>query len=237
VTANRPQTKRAPARGAAPRAKKKTTRSTAAAKKSPARAATSKRILRKPARPKRPPAEQPLGAGVGDAFAVRRLMKTAPTASRSRSGVREIGWAEFGVVAAELADRIAQRYRPDVVLGIANAGVFVGGALAPALHAELVHLHLPGRGGDSERLPSLAGQRVLVVDDAAHSGRTLARASAMAKKAGAAEVRTAVIVLRPGGARPDWHAIATADVTVFGWDYQFHAGPGDGGSDPGDTGV
>jgi hypoxanthine phosphoribosyltransferase len=164
-------------------------------------------------------------------------MKTAPPTAHHR-GVREIGWAEFGGLAAELAERIGRRYQPDVVLGIANAGVLVGGALAPALRAELVHLHLPGRGGEGERLPSLAGQRVLVVDDAADSGRTLARASAMAKKAGAAEVRTAVVVLRPGGARPDWHAIATADVTVFGWDYQFHTGDaGEGGSDPGDTGV
>jgi hypoxanthine phosphoribosyltransferase len=177
-------------------------------------------------------ADQPLGAGVADAFAVRRLMKTPPP-HRRQSGVREIGWAEFGALAAELAERIGARYAPDVVLGVANAGVFVGGALAPVLHAELVHLHLPGRG--DERLPKLAGKRVLVVDDAAGSGRTLARAAALAKKAGASEVRTAVVVLRPGGAKPDWHAVASEELTVFGWDYQFHGN--DGSDDPGDAGV
>jgi uncharacterized protein len=161
-------------------------------------------------------------------------MKTPPP-RLGRSGVLEIGWAEFGVLAVELADRIARNYEPDVVLGIANAGVFVGGALAPALRAELVHLHLAGRGGETERLPTLSGKKVLVVDDAADSGATLARASALAKKARASEVRTAVIVLRPGGARPDFHALETGQVAVFGWDYHFHAGTPDG--DPGDTGV
>lgn len=161
-------------------------------------------------------------------------MKTVPP-RRNRGGVLEIGWAEFGGLAVQLADQVASTYEPDVVLGIANAGVFVGGALAPALRAELVHLHLPGRGVETERLPSLAGKRVLVVDDAADSGATLARAAALAKKARAAEVRTAVIVLRPGGARPDFHALETRDVAIFGWDYQFHSGNPDG--DPGDAGV
>lgn len=161
-------------------------------------------------------------------------MKTPPP-RLSRSGVLEIGWAEFGVLAVELADRIARNYEPEVVLGIANAGVFVGGALAPALRAELVHLHLPGRGGETERLPTLSGKKVLVVDDAADSGATLAKAIALARKARAAEVRTAVIVLRPGGARPDFHALETGQVAIFGWDYQFHAGNPDG--DPGDAGV
>ena len=51
----------------------------------------------------------------------------------------------------------------------------------------------------------------------------------------AAEVRSAVLALRPGGARPDWCALETRDVVVFGWDYQIHASGTDG--DPGDTGV
>lgn len=188
----------------------------------------------RPARSPRAPktrAEQPLGAGVGDAFAVRRLMKEGPPPRQS--AVREIGWAEFGALAAALAERIGTRFKPDVVLGIMNAGVFVGGALAPTLGAELLHLHLPGRG--EGRLPSLVGKRVLVVDDAAGSGRTLARAAALAKKGGASEVRTAVIVLRPGGARPDWYALESEELAVFGWDYQFHGN--DGSSDPGDAGV
>jgi hypoxanthine phosphoribosyltransferase len=211
--------------------KRRPRRAGATAARKPAR-----RAARRPARRTRPRAEQPLGAGMADSFAVHRLKVPAPVRGRTRSGVREIGWAEFGRLSTELAARIAAAWQPDVVLGIANAGVFVGGALAPALGAELVHLHLPGRGAETERLPSLAARRVLVVDDTAESGRTLARATAMARKARAAEVRTAVVVLKPGAARPDWHALESDDVIVFGWDYQFHGGePGSG--DPGETGV
>jgi adenine/guanine phosphoribosyltransferase-like PRPP-binding protein len=228
----RKPTKRAPRRTKQPRsggAAGKPARPARA--KAPPRTAARKATR---ARPKRPRAEQPLGAGVGDAFAVRRLMKSPAPRPRHQDGVREIGWAEFGALAGALADRIAARWSPDVVLGIANAGVFVGGALAPSLGAELLHLHLPGRGAEREKLPSLAGKRVLVVDDLADTGRTLARASALAKQARAAEVRTAVVVLRPGGATPDWHALETSDVTIFGWDYRLAGG---GPDDPGDAGA
>jgi hypothetical protein len=174
-----------------------------------------------------------LGVGVGDAFALERL--GGPTGPRdgSRGGVREIGWAEFGDLARDLANRIAEEWAPDVVLAVAHAGVFVGGAIAPVFNAELVHLHLPGR-GSAEKLPRLSGKKVLVVDDAANSGKTLQIAVKAAQKARASEVRSAVIALRPGGAQPDWSALETGDVVVFGWDYQFNAGT-DG--DPGDAGV
>ncbi|HET7752593.1 MAG TPA: phosphoribosyltransferase family protein [Anaeromyxobacteraceae bacterium] len=188
----------------------------------------------RPARARSPLAEQPLGVGVADAFALERLRGPPIPHEEAAGGVREIGWAEFGDLARDLANRIAADFAPDVVLAIANAGVFVGGAIAPVFGAELVHLHLPGR-GRAERLPRLNGKKVLVVDDAANSGKTLDVAVKAARSARAAEVRSAVIALRPGGARPDWSAIETRDVVIFGWDYQFHASGNDG--DPGDVGV
>jgi hypoxanthine phosphoribosyltransferase len=172
--------------------------------------------------------------GVADAFALERLRGPPLPRDDSRGGVREIGWAEFGDLARDLAGRIAEEWAPDVVLAIANAGVFVGGALAPVFNAELVHLHLPGR-GRAERLPRMTGKKVLVVDDAANSGKTLDVAVKAAHDARAAEVRSAVIALRPGGARPDWSALQTTDVVVFGWDYQ--VGESGSGGDPGDAGV
>jgi hypoxanthine phosphoribosyltransferase len=207
-----------PARGAAPRR--------AAAPKPSPRARRAK--------PRSAPREQPLGVGVADAFALERLRGPPSPPDDSRGGVREIGWAEFGDLARDLASRIAAEFAPDVVLAIANAGVYVGGAIAPVFGADLVHLHLPGR-GRAERLPRLSGKKVLVVDDAANSGKTLDLAVKAARNARASEVRSAVIALRPGGARPDWSALETRDVVVFGWDYQFHASGTDG--DPGDTGV
>jgi hypothetical protein len=220
--AKRAEPKRTPAKRAAKPTKRRPAKAPRAASKRRALAPTATSLV----------IDQPLGVGVADAFALERL-RGPPTPRDDSSGVREIGWAEFGDLARDLADRIAaEDWAPDVVLAIANAGVFVGGAIAPVFGAELVHLHLPGR-GRAERLPRLAGKRVLVVDDAANSGKTLDIAVKAARSAHASEVRSAVIALRPGGARPDWTAMETRDIVVFGWDYQFDVSDGD----PGDTGV
>jgi hypoxanthine phosphoribosyltransferase len=182
---------------------------------------------------------------VGDAFAMSRLKAprrhTRP--EHEKRTVREIGWAAFGDVARQLAARIASRFRPDVVVGVAKGGVFVGGALAAALQAQFVAVRIESRRRDaipnpeaSDQLPDIKGRRVLVVDDVTASGATLAKARAMCRKAGAREVRTAVLVKRPGGARPDWHALETDQLILFGWDYQLEAAPA-GMVDPGEVGV
>jgi hypoxanthine phosphoribosyltransferase len=88
----------------------------------------------------------------------------------------------------------------------------------------------------AEQLPDLTGKRVLVVDDVASSGSTLAKARALCKKSGAREVRTAVMVKRPDGARPDWFALETDELILFGWDYQLEAADA-AGQDPGEVGV
>jgi hypoxanthine phosphoribosyltransferase len=74
------------------------------------------------------------------------------------------------------------------------------------------------------------------VDDVASTGATLARARALARKAGAAQVRTAVLIVRPGGARPDYSVLETDELVLFGWDYQLD-GAGGGPGDPGEVGV
>jgi len=183
--------------------------------------------------------EQPLGAGVGDAHAVRRL-RIPPQQSRAppQSKVREVSWVQFGDLARELADRIAARYRPEVILGVVNGGVFLGGALAGSFQAEFVPVKIDKRSGlPAERLPSLSGKKVLAVDDVTVSGQTLSRARALAEKAGAAEVRTCALVVRPDRSHSDFFAMETDEVVVFGWDYQLHADAGAGNVDPGEVGV
>lgn len=186
-------------------------------------------------------AEQPLGMGVGDGFAVRRL-KFPRRAGAKKNAVREIGWAAFGDVSRSLAAQIGASYLPDVVLGIAKGGVFVGGALAAALGAEFVPVRLEKRRRDPAplealpQLPDLRGKRVLLVDDVASSGATLARARILARQAGGREVKTAVLVVRHGGARPDWSAIETDELVLFAWDYHLDEAGG-GAIDPGEVGV
>jgi hypoxanthine phosphoribosyltransferase len=180
--------------------------------------------------------------GVADGFAPSRLGMPARLTRPPQKAVREIGWAAFGEIARQLAARIAQRARPDLVLGIAKGGVFVGGALAGALGTDFVPVRVERRSRDVEasdgatsELPDLKGKRVLVVDDVANTGGTLLKGRALARRAGAREVRTAVLVVRPGGFRPDFHAIETDALVLFGWDYQLDSSGGP--VDPGEVGV
>lgn len=185
----------------------------------------------------------PLGMGMADGFAMDRLSAPARLKRAPKKAMREIGWAAFGEVARTLAGRIAEKYRPDVVVGIAKGGVFAGGALAAALGVEFHPVRIEKRRRDTAplphataELPPLRGKKVLVVDDVSSTGATLARARALARKAGAREVKTAVLVSRPGGARPDWFALETNELILFGWDYQLDAASA-GPVDPGEVGV
>ena len=180
---------------------------------------------------------------MGDAFAASRLGIPPRLVRQPNKPVREIPWAAFGEISRQLAARIGERFHPDLILGIAKGGVFVGGALAGVLACDFVPVRVERRSRDAEplpatvaELPALKGKRVLVVDDVANSGNTLAKGRALARKAGARDVRTAVLVVRPGGFRPDWHAVETDALVLFGWDYQLHA-VGDGPGDPGEVGV
>jgi hypothetical protein len=49
-------------------------------------------------------------------------------------------------------------------------------------------------------------------------------------------VQTAVLVKRPGGARPDWFALETDELVLFGWDYELESA-GSASTDPGEVGV
>ncbi|HET8539048.1 MAG TPA: phosphoribosyltransferase family protein [Anaeromyxobacter sp.] len=213
---------------------------TAKKRKSRAPARRSARPARRTKAAARPdPLDYPIGEGVADGFALDRLAAPARLKRAPKRAVRELGWAAFGEVARALATQIARRFRPSVVVGIAKGGVFVGGALAAALGADFYPVRIERRSRDAgalpepiQELPDLDGKRVLVVDDVASTGATLARARALARKAGAREVRTAVLVARPRGARPDFSAFATDELILFGWDYQL-----DAADDPGEVGV
>jgi hypoxanthine phosphoribosyltransferase len=143
-------------------------------------------------------------------------------------------------VVRDLAMRIAARFQPDVVLGLARGGIFVGGALAAPMQAEFLPVRVEKRARDRRavptfRVPEARGKKVLVVDDVTSSGATLDKARVLARRSGAKEIQAAVLVVRPGGSRPEWFALETAQLIIFPWDYQLDAsGPA---GDPGAVGV
>jgi hypoxanthine phosphoribosyltransferase len=125
--------------------------------------------------------------------------------------VRErMEWSELGSAARALAGQMLDDgYRPDFVLAIARGGLLVGGALGYALGVKNVFtMNVEFYTGIDERLPmpmilppvpelvDLEDARVLIADDVADTGRTLALVQDFcAGKVG--EVRSAVLYEKP----------------------------------------
>ena len=120
-------------------------------------------------------------------------------------------WAEVGLAARALAERILDDdYRPDMLLSIARGGLVVGGALAYALDVKNTFtMNVEFYVGVDERLPvpmilppvpelvDLDEARVLVVDDVADTGRTLALVQDFCAGS-VGETRVAVLYEKPG---------------------------------------
>ena len=122
-----------------------------------------------------------------------------------------LGWDEFGQASRDLAQTIVDDgFQVDVVVAIARGGLLLAGSIAYALGTKSCGaLNVEFYTGIGERLPdpivlppmldeaSLAGKRVLLVDDVSDSGRTLAMAVKMLEATGA-DVRSVVLYTKPG---------------------------------------
>ncbi|RLK47689.1 phosphoribosyltransferase [Microbacterium telephonicum] len=143
-------------------------------------------------------------------------------------------WDGFGEATRELSRTIvADGFVPDVVVAIARGGLLPAGAIAyglgvkscGALNVEFYTgigtvLEAPALLPPDLDLGYLPGKRVLLVDDVADSGRTLALAVAMLREAGA-EVRSVCIYTKPGTiATPDYAWRATGQWIDFPWSAQ-----------------
>lgn len=132
------------------------------------------------------------------------------SSSTSPASRERLTWDRFGPACRDLACRIADDgYEPDLVLAIARGGLFVAGALAYALSVKNVHLmNVEYYTGVDERLPlpvvlppvpalvDLEDARLLVCDDVADTGHTLALVRDFCRgKVG--DVRAAVLYEKP----------------------------------------
>lgn len=150
-----------------------------------------------------------------------------PYAPDPSNGVLLVDWPLFGELSRALALKVARSYEPDIVIGIATAGVVPGAAIAAILDLPF-HSILVSRRYSAERVrdtpavfgaaPSeVRGKRALVVDETCDSGDTIRLAVGAIVNAGAKDVRTAVS-FRTGPYVPDFHALATESAIVLPWD-------------------
>jgi hypoxanthine phosphoribosyltransferase len=119
-------------------------------------------------------------------------------------------WDDLGAGARELAEAIhADGYAPDVILAIARGGLLVAGALGYALGVKNTYtMNVEFYTGIDERLPApmilppvpelvdLSEARMLVADDVADTGRTLALVKEFCAGK-VADVRAAVLYAKP----------------------------------------
>jgi hypoxanthine phosphoribosyltransferase len=143
-------------------------------------------------------------------------------------------WSDFGEASRELAGRIvADGYAADIVVAIARGGLLPAGALAYALGTKAAGtLNVEFYTDVEETLPApvvleplldtaaLDGKQLLVVDDVADSGRTLALVMDLLMPHAAA-VRSAVLYTKPRTViQPDYSWRATDLWITFPWSAQ-----------------
>ncbi len=137
----------------------------------------------------------------------------------------------FGTAARELATRIAaDGFRPDAIVAIARGGLTLAGALGYALDVKMLgSLNVEfytGVGSTLETpvvLPptldqdSLKGKSILLVDDVADSGRTLALVLELLR-AGEGEVRTVCLYSKPATVEEPYYVWRRTDKWInFPW--------------------
>ena len=155
---------------------------------------------------------------------------TAYHADSSELEDKEIlSWELFGQAQEELAQQIADSdFSPEVLVAVARGGMLPGGALTYSLGVKLTDaINVEFYTDVNETLAdpillaplldtdSIRGRRILVVDDVADSGRTLALVLKLLRGFGA-EVRSAVLYTKPRTVvQPDFSWRTTDKWIVF----------------------
>ena len=154
---------------------------------------------------------------------MRRTTTPAPR------GVFEVDWPLFGELCRALALRVAREYQPEVVLGVAKAGVIPGVVVASILQCDFASMVVTRRETDADPIlvagppASIRGRRVLIVDETCDTGSTLKLALSEVRALRPVEVRTAVS-FKTGEYTPDFFAFATEKLIILPWDREIIQG-------------
>jgi len=134
-----------------------------------------------------------------------------------------VDWGLFGELCRALALKVYHAYDPDLVLGIARAGVIPGAVVASILQRDFASMAI-SRSDSGARPVVIAGppklvtgRRVLIVDETCDSGETMRLALSAVRDLKPAAVKTAVS-FRTGPFQPDFHALETESFIILPWD-------------------
>ena len=154
-------------------------------------------------------------------------MRRTPTPGAR--GVLEVDWPFFGEICRALALRVARDYQPEIVLGIAKAGVIPGVVVASILQCEFSSMAVTRQAAGAQPVlvsgppSSIRGRRVLVVDETCDTGSTMKLALSEVRALRPAEVLSAVS-FKTGDYAPDFHAFETENFIVLPWDREIIQG-------------
>ncbi|OKL53508.1 phosphoribosyltransferase [Bowdeniella nasicola] len=141
-------------------------------------------------------------------------------------------WERFGDSARDLAQMIVDdNWRPDLVVAVARGGLLPAGAVSYALGVKAMGtMNVEFYTDVNETLDEpllldpimdtsdLPGKKILVVDDVADSGKTLAKVMDMLSEFEGVEVKSAVIYHKPRSIiTPNYAWKRTDDWIVFPW--------------------
>jgi hypothetical protein len=144
-------------------------------------------------------------------------------ARKAPHGVMQVDWPFFGELCRALALKIFREYDPDVVIGIAKAGVIPGAVVASILQKDFASITISrDQAGAAPTVLAgpprhVSGRRVLLVDETCDTGDTLRLALAAVRDLRPAAVKTAVSI-RTGEYRPDFYALETDHFIILPWD-------------------
>src|SRR3989442_1370473 len=150
---------------------------------------------------------------------------------KEQSGVWQVDLPFVGELCRALALKIFREYDPDVVIGIARAGVIPGAVVASILQRDFASVAITRQESGARPVviagpPRIVtGRRVLIVDETCDSGDTMKLALNAVRELKPAAVKTAVS-FRTGAYKPDFYALESENFIILPWDREVIIGGG-----------
>lgn len=146
------------------------------------------------------------------------------------NGILRLTWDDIMRLCRSLAQTIQADYEPDVIVGIAKAGLIPATILASMLRRDLYPIRLSRRQRDIvvRQRPAwavplsedVAGKTVLIVDEISATGETLREAHKEANRLGARRVRTCTLYVHSDSFRPSYYALESDALIIQPWDFE-----------------